>query len=33
LDPGVSYIAKPYTPGELATKVKEMLAGTPGSSK
>jgi len=29
LDPGVAYIAKPYTPEELNAKVREILAGPP----
>ena len=32
LEPGVSYIAKPYTPGELAAKVRELLGKAPQNS-
>jgi len=33
LDPSVSFLAKPYSPGELVAKVKEILAGTPGGTR
>ena len=32
LESGTAYLAKPYTPGELAAKVRELLSKEPGSS-
>ena len=32
LDPGVAYISKPFTPGGLATKVREVLRQPPSTS-
>jgi signal transduction histidine kinase/CheY-like chemotaxis protein len=32
LEPGTAYLAKPFTPGELAAKVRELLSKEPGSS-
>jgi two-component system cell cycle sensor histidine kinase/response regulator CckA len=31
LEPGTAYLAKPYTPGELAAKARELLSKEPGS--
>ena len=33
LEHGTAYIAKPYTPGELAAKVQDILGKTPGNSE